>query len=1144
MSEEIEQLESLLEEVLTPVFRGRLLDRGRARALVWADGVMPEGGQQFAESLSDDLLDYGFSVLSMGLELRSLRPDSPLLTRVFLAAGDSIEAAVHRGSVNHKSGFHRVSAAVAFHLARFSARAFSVLSVAESELNFSPAELAIVYILRRDFSSLHGLFADRLLDESNTDAGIAAKLKEVVGFEAEDAIHEVLLTAFMQGIALFDHALKVGSKESANEAKQRLVEVAETASSVKAVNHWWTAQLTAHLIDELWELSLYARIPTLPDDDPYSEAWGDLRLNYIQRLYASERASVELWPSQLEAANRALNHEDDLVVALPTSAGKTRIAELCILRTLSTALRIVYVTPLRALSAQIENDLADIFRPLGYRVSSLYGSAGVVSGDAETLKTGDIVVSTPEKLDFALRNDSTIIDDVGLVVFDEGHMLGMGEREVRYETLVQRILSRDDSASRRVVCLSALFPSPEEMKDLVGWIRQDEPGSPVHSDWRPTRQRFGIVEWLSSNTARLEIIFGEENPFVPSFIVARDPPPTTKRRKPFPSDKNELILASAWKFVSQGKRVMIYCSLRKSVIGIGRLILDLVERDILEPLSQPSSRLRQAQSVGVEWLGAEHPAVKCLNFGVAIHHGGLPRQFLSELEALLKEGQCKLVVASPTLAQGLNLSASVLIMHSIWRNAAIIPSKEFANVAGRSGRAFVDLEGLVLHAVWGSQYKKAQAVRNWKKLVEEAKAPAINSGILELSVFIFMKIAEMNQIDLSTVADYVLGNSSAWDFVKDEDSDYRECDWDGSLASLDSALLGMLDAELEEDELFDTLKKSLDSSLFQRQVEAKYDANVVDALMALMGCRAKEIWNNTNSSQRSGFYSAGIGLSAGLAISENIKTLCSLLREIEAGIENGQVDGVPEALIKFAEIVLEIPPFKAPKELPDGWRDALKGWIRGESADVVINVCGELGVDFLQEAVGYRIPWAMEAVRVHCDAIGQPYADTISGLAALSVESGSMNESVITLIRNGLQSRKAAQVAVHSTSASFNNRKGMLSWLNSGEVVVNSQSDTWPSLETRYSWMKFLSRRNHPVYRKWRRQAFTLAVEWSEDAPTSGTAVILGSEEAGGGHHVLSPDYCNLGITEYAVDVTRLVKAYVDDDTSRIVLEYYGPIAK
>ena len=107
-----------------------------------------------------------------------------------------------------------------------------------------------------------------------------------------------------------------------------------------------------------------------------------------------------------------------LVVSLPTSAGKTRIAEMCILRALAGEKRVVYVTPLRALSAQVERDLRETFQPLGYSVSSLYGASGEVGLDSDTLANRDIVVATPEKFDFAVRQNAALLDNVGLIVLD------------------------------------------------------------------------------------------------------------------------------------------------------------------------------------------------------------------------------------------------------------------------------------------------------------------------------------------------------------------------------------------------------------------------------------------------------------------------------------------------------------------------------------------------------------------------------------------------------------------------------------------------------------------------------------------------------------------------------------------------------
>lgn len=1142
MTESLEELEGRLREAIVPGARSRLIDRGLARGLIWLDGVVPEGGPPFAVGLTEDLLDYGHSVLDLALRVRSLSRESTLLSSAFEIAGEAIESAVHRDERNLSHGFHRVSAATAFHLARLSARAYSILPGETEGHNFSPCELAIVHLLRRRFAELKQLFSSRMLDADHQDEAIALRLLNDDDFEADDAIHESLVNAFMKGIALFDHALQTGLEASATASKAQLTLTASVASDLRSVNHWWTATLASHLVDELWDLSLHNKLPKLPEDgSAVAREWNRLRLNYIQRLRAAKRAAIELWPSQLAAAARSLNPLDDLVVALPTSAGKTRIAELCILRALAEGKRAIYITPLRALSAQIEGDLGETFIPLGFSVSSLYGAAGVEAGDNETLRTGKIVVATPEKLDFALRNDPTIIDDIGLIVFDEGHMLGKGEREVRYETLVQRILRRADSGTRRIVCLSALFPNPEDMKDLVAWIRQDEVGEPVHSNWRPTRQRFGTIQWFATGSARLQITLSDQNPYVPDFVKL-EPPPRPPRQNPMPQNKNELVLASAWKFVEQKKRVLIYCSTKRSVQPLGNLVLQLIRQGVLQPLVEDSEKLQRAREIGEEWLGPAHPAVVCLKYGVALHHASLPRQFLAEVEMLLKEGTCPLTIASPTLAQGLNLSASVLLVPTIWRNAEIIPIAEFANVAGRAGRAFVDLEGLILNTIWPGN--ATRDLRLWERLVRDAKAPLLKSGILKLVQSLCAMLAADSGRPIGEVVDYVTGNTDAWNVEPTEGAEDEEdiaWAWDRELASLDAALLGMLDPNEAEEALDSSISESLAGSLPVRQALAGGGQATVDWMLSFLAARAKEIWRRTDSNQRTGFYSAGVGLRAGLSLDEHLDPLVNLIVGVESGIQLREPDGCSELVIEFAEVVFGFAPFIPDKELPADWKDALRRWMNGDSVSSIVELCGESGVDFIQDAVAYRIPWAMEAVRVHALSVSQESAEEITGMAAMAVETGSLNQSVITLIHKGLQSREAAKLAVADARASFRNAIQMRFWLRSETVVQRSSLNDWPSAKTHYAWMKFYARGFTPREKTWARKLYYIDVQWHAPPLTPGTDVILVESDSSGVSRILSIAYEPLAAAEFDVDLQHLVRAYVGTDDHQIMLEYFGP---
>ena len=828
------------------------------------------------------------------------------------------------------------------------------------------------------------------------------------------------------------------------------------------------------------------------------------------------------------------------------SAGKTRIAELCILRTLASTQRVVYVTPLRALSAQVERDLAQTFLRLGLSVSSLYSSVELDSGDAETLRQGHIVVSTPEKLSFALRNDATLIDDVGLVVLDEGHMLGPNEREVRYEVLVESLLRRQDAAKRRIVALSALFPTPEEMAPLVAWIRQDASGEPIYSNWRPTRQRFGTIQWLDGvGAARLDMAVEGQNSFIRRFIEPYLPPEGSRRKNTFPNNKNELTLAAAWQFVEQGRRVFVYCPLRRSVETLGKLILTSIRQGILTPLREASQPMLDAINTGTEWLGAEHPAVQCLQHGVALHHAGLPRPFLNEIEGLLRSDECPLVIASPTLAQGLNLSASVLLIPSIWRNQSIIPSTEFANVAGRAGRAFADLEGLVIHVIWeGVAWRRRYALQNWKNLVSSAGSIRVVSGLLELTIRICTMIADQANVPFEEVLEYVTSNESAWDFnpTQNSGSERTEADWESAIASLDTAILSLLDPETEESNIDSNLAQALDGSLFSRLLPSKDQAEQ-EMLPQFVAARAHNIWSATDATQRRGFYLSGVGFQAGSYLTTGLDGLVALLLEAEAAIENGELTDLVEAVATFADLVCRVAPFRPRDPMPPTWRDGLAAWLEGRPASDVISILGSDGVDFLQDIITYRLPWAMEAVRVHAIAVGDSRANDLKGLAAAITETGNANLTVHTLIRSGLRSREAAREAVESTGASFSDRAGMEEWLASEEVQSRRISMDWPTSQSHHEWEQFYLHETRGDRRTWKRELLNYQVSWHDSSPPDGTRVILEPNTATGGIAVLSPDFRELGLIETPLGrpISQIVSARTVNDPNAIAVEFFGP---
>ncbi|WP_433554717.1 DEAD/DEAH box helicase [Micromonospora zamorensis] len=162
------------------------------------------------------------------------------------------------------------------------------------------------------------------------------------------------------------------------------------------------------------------------------------------------------------AAHRIFRDPRDLVIALPTSTGKTRIAELAILACLAKAAGRCpssIACPVRTERARSDRT----FAPPGHPGLVAVRQHGLQRRRRGRLRSGEIVFATPEELDFALRSDPSVLDDVGLIELDEGHLICASEREVRYEAQIQRLLRTRpgaSSASRRSFPPATRSPSP------------------------------------------------------------------------------------------------------------------------------------------------------------------------------------------------------------------------------------------------------------------------------------------------------------------------------------------------------------------------------------------------------------------------------------------------------------------------------------------------------------------------------------------------------------------------------------------------------------------------------------------------------------------------------------------------------------
>ena len=1126
--ETTEELTAFLTTATAEGILGRLLYRGAAWSLMRESGVLPPNAPPLGASIDTDLAEHGFAVLRGAMALRAQAGASDLTGKAFERAANAFEALVRNGDPEAADrGFRRTIAAAAYHLAGFSAVAYSLFNEAVEDLNTSPGETAIRHLILRDLDQLRGFVREWLDDEAHGDEQIAEALRGQDA-DVDDVLSTILNTTICRALAFFDFALETGEEEPIESAREMLATAVSLADNAENIPMWWISNLCRHLIDDLWRHSLHQTLPT-ESPDGAEEKYPDLRRLFISSLYARKSSEVELWPSQREAAKRSTDVSDDLVVALPTSAGKTRVAEIAALMTLSTDRRVMIVTPLRALSAQTERSFRKTFAPLGFGVSSLYGASGLSAGDEDALRTREIIIATPEKLDFALRSDPSLIDDVGLIVLDEGHMIGPSEREIRYETLVQRLLRRADAAERRIVCLSAILPSGDELDDLTAWIRSDEPGEPVRSDWRPTRQRFGALTWRG-NDSLLRLDLDEDGPFLDKFVVEK--PPLGREKKPYPRKNSHLALFAAWEFASQGKRTLIFSTQANWVESYGKQVVDLCKRGYLAPLIDDEAPIARALEVGKEWLGEDHPAVASLKVGVAIHHGRLPSPFLRELEVLLSEGVVKVIVASPTLSQGLNLNAAVLLVPALYRAGEKIKGEEFANVAGRAGRAFVDVEGLIVHVMFDRvNWRKSE----WRSLVASAKARTLKSGLIQIVAEILERLSREGVLDRDDAWEYLANAREAWISIDEEaevakrlaaavengadaaaeeganDEDAAADDEEESIDEeplsqlverLDATVFGLIEAlDADRVDLPMLLDEALKGSLWARQIAREGDA-VAPLHKKVFEARADLIWKTTTAEARRGHFAMGVGLEAGLAIDAMADELSELIDQADEATLSGDIDKLVDALGGLGERLLFMRPFISDKAnaLPANWKAVLHSWVSGEEVSKI----GSQNMRAVEEAFTYRLVWALEAVRTRRMSLGWS-PETVAGGASATVETGVPRFMMAMLIRAGLPSRRAAMAAIEYAEPVFVTPAEMRTWLESDEVTAYTDAGDWPTPETSALWARFRTEALSGGIQKWSVQRYKRLLD-IEVAPSAGLYQIV-TDEGDGRTWLATPDY-------------------------------------
>ena len=214
----------------------------------------------------------------------------------------------------------------------------------------------------------------------------------------------------------------------------------------------------------------------------------------VKKVLQDSFGIAELFPPQAMALPHSLRGEN-LMLAIPTASGKSLVAHITLAHRLSndlSGMRGVYIVPLKALASEKYNELREICSGLDLKVGLAIGDR---SGESNLVEDSDILVCTSEKLDSMLRSNQSLMDDIGIVVADEFHLIHDPNRGPTLEILLSRI--RHNRPEAQILGLSATVENAEQISEWLG-------AKLVRSDWRPVALYSGTITGLEMSFYSVE----------------------------------------------------------------------------------------------------------------------------------------------------------------------------------------------------------------------------------------------------------------------------------------------------------------------------------------------------------------------------------------------------------------------------------------------------------------------------------------------------------------------------------------------------------------------------------------------------------------------------------------------------------------
>ncbi|KAH9898764.1 rRNA-processing arch domain-containing protein [Xylariomycetidae sp. FL2044] len=416
------------------------------------------------------------------------------------------------------------------------------------------------------------------------------------------------------------------------------------------------------------------------------------------------------WPFTLDPFQRlaisSIERDESVLVSAHTSAGKTVVAEYAIAHCLKRNQRVIYTSPIKALSNQKYREFNEAF-----------GDVGLMTGDVTINPTASCLVMTTEILRSMLYRGSEIMREVAWVVFDEIHYMRDKSRGVVWE---ETIILLPDKV--RYVFLSATIPNAFQFAEWIAKIHR-QACHVVYTDFRPTPlQNY----FFPSGGSGIFLVVDEKGVFREQNFnrtmqliderkerLAEEEQANSKMRgkgkhkKPFKGGNQGDGQADIQKIVRMimlknfnpvivfnfSKRECEMLALHTSKLAFNddgeKAMVRKVFSSAIESLSEEDRELPQITNI-----------LPLLEKGIGVHHSGLLPILKETIEILFQEGLIKVLFATETFSIGLNMPAKTVVFTKVTKfdgtEVRPLTPSEYIQMSGRAGRRGLDERGIVI----------------------------------------------------------------------------------------------------------------------------------------------------------------------------------------------------------------------------------------------------------------------------------------------------------------------------------------------------------------------------------------------------------------------------------------------------------------